>query len=194
MLADGRRAVVTGEAGADDVGVSDTGDRNPAAGAVTVLAQRVGLDMGGVLAGGFGAVVAAGAIAGDVGVVEDRAAPVVGGMAVVTRVAAGDMIGRFTDRSGAVVAGEAGAGNTGVIKPGTTKAGCTVAVVAVATAGHVVGRFSSSGLTVMADTAGAGNITVFKSGYLLPVRRDMAIFAAVTGRYMVGGLAFTAQS
>jgi hypothetical protein len=81
-----------------------------------------------------------------------------------------------------------------VIKPGTTKAGCTVAVVAVATAGHVVGRFANSGLTVMADTAGAGNITVFESGYLLPVRSDMTIFASVAGRYMVGGLAFTAQS
>ena len=61
------RAVVAGGAGTDDVGVIDAGDRDPAAGAVAVLADRVGLDMGGVLAGGVGAVVAADAVAADVG-------------------------------------------------------------------------------------------------------------------------------
>jgi hypothetical protein len=46
----------------------------------------------------------------------------------------------------------------------------------------------------MAETAGAGNITVFKTGYLLPVRSDMTIFACVRCRDMIGGFAFTAQS
>ena len=91
------RAVVAGGAGTDDVGVIDAGDRNPAAGAVAVLADRVGLDMGGVLAGGGGAVVAAGAVAADTAVVEHRAAPAVGGVAIVTGIAAGD-VGRHACR------------------------------------------------------------------------------------------------
>ena len=84
---------MAGGAGADDVGVIDAGDRDPAAGAVAVLADGVGLDMGGVLAGGFGAVVAADAVAGDVAVVEHCAAPAAGVMAVVAAVVTGDMVG-----------------------------------------------------------------------------------------------------
>ena len=58
-LAQCRGAVVTAEAGAKYGGMIDPGHRGPDTGAVTVLAQVRGLDMGAVLAGRGGAVVTA---------------------------------------------------------------------------------------------------------------------------------------
>jgi len=138
MLTGCRRAVVAGEAGADDVSVRHAGDRNPAAAAVAILAQGIGLDMGGVLAGGGAAVVTADAVAGDTAVVEHCTTPAGGVVAVVAAVVAGDVVGRLADGGRTVVTGEAGAGNTRVIKPGTTKAVGGMTVIAVAAAGHVI--------------------------------------------------------
>ena len=83
----------------------DAGDRDPAAGAVAVLADGVGLDMVGVLAGGGRAVVAADAVAADAGVIEHRAAPVAGVVAVVATVVALNMVGGLAGCRRAVVAG-----------------------------------------------------------------------------------------
>ena len=58
-LAQGRGAVVTTEAGAKDGGMVDPDHRGPDIGAVTVLAQVRGLDMGAGLAGCGAAVVTA---------------------------------------------------------------------------------------------------------------------------------------
>ena len=82
VFAGGDRPVVAGEATADDVGVIDAGHWCPAAGAVAVLAQVVGLNVSWVLAGGGAAVVAADAGGSLPVVVESGITPVTGSMAV----------------------------------------------------------------------------------------------------------------
>ena len=71
-LARCRGAVVTAEAGAEYRCMVDPNHRVPGIGAVTVLAQVRGLDMGIGLAGRSAAVVTARAVAGHRGVIEGR--------------------------------------------------------------------------------------------------------------------------
>jgi hypothetical protein len=96
----------------------DAGNRNPAAAAMAVLAQRVGLDMGGVLAGSGVAVVTADAVTRDVSMVKNCAAPAGRSVAVVAVVAAGHVIRRFSNSGLTVMAETAGAGNIAVFKSG----------------------------------------------------------------------------
>ena len=186
MLADGRRAVVTGEAGADDVGVIDPCHRQPAAGAMAVLADRVGLDVVGVLAGGFGAVVTAGTIAGDVAVVEHCAAPAVGGMAVITAVGAGDVRWMLADGGGAVVTGEAGTDDIRMIDThNRDPAGVAVTVFADAVGLDMGGVLAGSVRAVVAAGAIAGDVAVVEDR-AAPAAGVMAVVAAVVTGDMVG--------
>ena len=114
LLAGGGGAFVAGLPGADDLGVFDAGDRDPAAGAVAVFTDGVGLDVSCVLAGGGGAVVASRAVAGNVGVVKDRTVPAGGVMAVLTDIAIANVCRVLASGRGTVVAGEAGADDIGV--------------------------------------------------------------------------------
>ena len=72
-LASRRCSVVAGRTAANNIGVINTDDRCPASAAVTVFTQGVGLNVCRVLAGRRGAVMTAGATAGDAVVVEDCA-------------------------------------------------------------------------------------------------------------------------
>jgi len=192
VLAGGGGAVVASGAIAVDVGVVE--DRTvPAGGVMAVLAYVTIANMCWMLAGGRGAIVAGKAGADDVGVSDTRDRdPAAGAMAVLTERVGLDVGGVLAGGAGAVVAADAIAVDVGVVEDCAAPAGRSMAVVAIAAAGYVVSRFADSGLSVMTETAGAGNITVLEPGDLLPVGSDMTIFAGVTGRYMIGGFAFTA--
>ena len=71
---------------------------------MTILTGVGRADVGGVLAGGVHAIVAACAISGNAGVIKNCTVPCVGSMAIFTSIATGDVISRFTFSSGSIVA------------------------------------------------------------------------------------------
>ena len=107
-LADSRRPIMTAETRANHICMIDPDNRNPAGIAVTVLAQVIGLDMLGILAGSGGAVMAAGTVAG-IGVIEVGRRPCAGTMAVIAGIDAGKVLSMLAGCRGAVVTGEAAA-------------------------------------------------------------------------------------
>ena len=86
-------AVVTADAGTDDCGVVYPANPVPTECGVTKFATVIGEDMGGILAHRRAAVMAIGAIAGDVAVIETRIAPSGDGVAVIALIAALYMVG-----------------------------------------------------------------------------------------------------
>jgi hypothetical protein len=82
---------------------------------VAILADVGGADVIQALAGCIDAVVAAEAVARDVGMVEIRRLPGCGGMTVVAVVAAREVRRVFASCDYAVMAGEAGADDLGVV-------------------------------------------------------------------------------
>jgi len=103
VLAACDNAVMTGTAGAQTLRVVDSKYRRPDIARVTVFANVARLHMRGILAGGFGTVVAAEAVARNVHVVEIRRQPANGRMTVVAIVATGDVRRMFAGRCEAVV-------------------------------------------------------------------------------------------
>ncbi len=99
------RAIVTGTAGTDDLGVIDEGSRLPQRSVVAVFANISGLDMRQALTGRFHAIVTASATAGDARMVKNGGSPGRGLMAVITLLAAGEMGGIFSRCNNTVVAG-----------------------------------------------------------------------------------------
>ena len=83
---------MAGKAAADDVGMIDADHREPVAGAVTVFAQVIGLDVLDALASGDRAIVAAGTTGSSVAVIKTGIQPAVGTVAVFTIVSAGNMV------------------------------------------------------------------------------------------------------
>ena len=104
-------------AGTHHIGVIDLGYRSPAAGSVAILAHIGGRDMVRTLTRDRFIIVAAYAVAVDIGVVVRHRGPCTGGVAAGTDVAAGDMVRRLTDDRVAVVAAEAGSYYLGMVDP-----------------------------------------------------------------------------
>ena len=87
----GRGAVVTGRAGAQDLGVINGNNRRPDIRAVAIFADVGGLRVQWTLAGRVCSVMAADAVVDNVRVVKIRGQPRDSSMAVVAIIAAGDM-------------------------------------------------------------------------------------------------------
>ena len=109
------RAVVAGEAGADDLGVVDGVGRRPGDTIVAILADIGGVDMCQVFAGGIGAVMTSDTVARDIGMIEVGGNPRRGRMAIVAGVAAGDVRCMLARCRSSIMAGEAGADDLGVV-------------------------------------------------------------------------------
>ena len=169
-------AIVAIRTGSQHVVVVHPDHGNPGRGTVAVLTQVVGLDVLGVLSGGGGAVVAAGAVAGHVAVIERRTRPAVGGVTVVAGVAAGDMVGGLAGGHRAVVTREAGPDDIGVVDPQHgNPGGGAVAVLAQVVGLDVLGVLSGGGgAVVAADTIGT-QATMVEPG-ITPVIGSMAVF------------------
>ena len=115
VLALGRVAIVAREAGADDLCVINHVCRRKRHVVVAVLTNVGGINVSRMLAGGIGAVMAADAVSGDVGVIEVGRYPGVGRMAIITVVATGDVRRILALGRVAIVAREAGADDLRVI-------------------------------------------------------------------------------
>lgn len=118
MLAGRRRTIVAGTAGADNLCVINRQHRRKDIGRVAVFADIGGLYMRHALADRLCAIVAAGAVAADIDVIEVRGQPCDGRVAVVAVASAGDVVCALAGCRDAVVAGAAGAENLRVIDCG----------------------------------------------------------------------------
>ena len=108
---------MTAGTGAKYVGMIDPGHRRPVAGAMAVLTEVRGLDMGRVFAGCSTAVVTTGTTAGYVGVVEAGRGPGVGCVAIITGIAAGDVVRGLALCGRAIVTTGTAAKYVGMIDP-----------------------------------------------------------------------------
>jgi len=86
-----RRAIVAGGTGTQHLRMVHFENRGPDGRAMAVFANVGGLRMLRILASSVDAVMAANAVAGNVGVIESRRSPGDGGMAIVTVISAGNM-------------------------------------------------------------------------------------------------------
>ena len=142
ILAGGNRAVVTCEAGANDLRMVDCECRVPRGTAVAVFAGVGCIDMDRMFAGCIGAVMTGKAIATDVGVIKYRRDPKRAVVAVIAIIAAGDMARRFACGRRAVMAGAAAARYCHVIHVIDRAPGrCRVTAVAGFRRGDVPCRF-----------------------------------------------------
>jgi len=130
--------VTTGTA-TDHRTVVDTRHRRPAAGAVATLAAIAGLDMLGRFTDGCAAVMTAGAIAADIGMIELRRCPVAGVMAGLAAAAARNMFSRLAGGGGPVVATGAVTRDLTVIETCRRPTRSRMAGLAVASTGDVCG-------------------------------------------------------
>ena len=163
----GRNAVMTGTAGADDLRVVDRNDRCEHIGCVAVLADVSRLDVRLVLAGCFGAVMAADAVVGDIRMIEIRRQPGGRRMTVVTGVVALDMCRVLAGGAAAVMTGAAGADDLRVVdrKDRCKDIGC-VAVLTNIGSEYVLRAFTSGFAAIVAVDAVTGNI------YMVEIRRQ----------------------
>lgn len=111
-------AIMAAIAGANDIRMIDPYHRGPSRIAVTILADIVGLDVGAVLTGYRGTIVATRTVSRYIGVIEIRRNPALGCMAIATLIYTYDMIRGLTCRSNAVVAVRTGALDVSMIDPG----------------------------------------------------------------------------
>lgn len=103
-----RGAVVTAETAADHGCVVDPCYRCPATGSVTIRAEISGRDVPGSFTRRGNAIVATGAIATDIAVIEYSRGPTASVVTIVAGIAADDVSWRLAGRDAAVVAGGAG--------------------------------------------------------------------------------------
>lgn len=108
MLTACRHSVMTGSASADYLCVVDRVNGYPDVRGMAVFANIARLNMCLVLARGISAVMAAGTVASDIGVIEIRRQPASRGVAVVAVVATRNMILVLATRDDAIVAGATG--------------------------------------------------------------------------------------
>ena len=104
---------------------------------MAILAGVCRGNVGGVLACGRGAIVAAGTIPGHGTVIEESGRPGVGAVAVVAGIAAGYMVCRFPPGRGSIMAAGAGLSDIGMIKTCAAPAGGGVAVITSAATAYV---------------------------------------------------------
>jgi len=190
VLAFGDVAIMAGEAGANNLGVIDHVGRRKGHVVVAVLADIGRIDMRWILARCIGAVMAADAVVGEIGVIEVGRDPPVGCMAVVAVITAGDMGRVLAFGDVAIMAGEAGANNLGVIDHvGWRKGHVVMAVLAdircVDMRRILAGRIGA----VMAADAVVGDIGVIEVGRDPPAG-CMAVVAVITAGDMGRVLAF----
>ncbi|MFK8048991.1 MAG: hypothetical protein AB8B81_11215 [Halioglobus sp.] len=98
------RTIVTAHAGTVDGTVIHPRHRYPRILAMTIITGVRGIDMGGILTGGYAAVVATDARSRNTTVIEINVVPITGGMAIITSIGTGDVYGVFSERHGTVVA------------------------------------------------------------------------------------------
>lgn len=115
VLSGGRRAIVAGRTGAQNLVVIDGRDRRPNRRSVAILADVGCLDVRRSLTDGIGAVVATNTVIHDVDVVEVGGQPRDCRVAVIAVIAAGYMRRVFAGRNYAVVTGAAGANDLGMV-------------------------------------------------------------------------------
>jgi len=188
MLARRCQAVMTGAASANDLRVIDRDSRRPHIAVVAVFADIGRLYVCQILAGGFHAVMATDAVAGNVHVIEVRRPPGDCGVTIVTGVVAGDVSRVFAGCGNAIMTGAADADDLRVVnsKYGHKNIGA-VAVFADVARLNMRRALSGSVHAVMAVDAAARDIDVIK------VRRQprdgrMAIIAVIAAGDM--GLVF----
>ena len=128
------------------------------------------------LAGGCGAVVAAGAGARDGRVVEMDRRPVRRDVAILTDVVGGNVCGRLAGGRCAVVTAGASAGHIGVVEMDHRPASRDVAVLADIARCDVGWRLPSGRGAIMATGAGAGDAAVVEAG-AAPGRCPVAVLA-----------------
>jgi len=185
VLASRRKAIMTGAAATDDLGMVYSVCRSPDVVVVTVLADVAGLNVGYSLAGGFHAVVAAEAVTDDACVVEVGGPPGIRRMAVITGIATVDMRRVLARCRNAVMAGAAGAEDLCVVdgKYRREHVG-VVAVLADVRRGYVRRGLARCFHPVMAVDAIADNIHVIEIRRQ-PSSRCMTVVAGIATRNVV---------
>lgn len=179
-------SIVAGKTGTNNSGVIDTGHRCPAGGPVTVFAQGIGLNMRRVLAGGRGAIVTAGATAGDAVVVEDCARPAVGVMTIVAAVAGIDVGRCLASSSCTIMAGRAATHYQRMVNASCRcPATGAMTVFAKIRSLYMPRRFSCSCAAVMAAETVTIYLAVIKAR-ALPVAGCVAVFAIVSAANVAG--------
>ena len=189
VLAGCDRVVMTGEAGADYLGVVDDIGRCPDHVVVAVLARVGRVDVVQALACRIGTVVAADAVAGDIDVVEVCRAPPRGRMAVVAVVAAREVRRVLATRQHAVMAGETGAEHLRMVDGGCRCVGNrVVAVLTNVGCVDVIGGLAGCIDAVMAGEATSGDIAVIENRRY-PARTLVTVVALIACDDVVGRLA-----
>jgi len=184
ILAHSDRAVVAGTARADDLRVIHDVSRRPDHIVMTILADIARVDVTGTFAGRLDAVMAAGTIIGNVGMVEVGRYPRVGGVAIVAGVAAADVRRVFAGGYGAIVARTAQADDLRVVD-GVSRDPLDIVVTAAANVGrrNVRRVFAGSADAVVAVYAVTDYVGVIEVGGNPDVRR-MAVLAIIAASYM----------
>ena len=186
VLACGGGAVMAGETGANNLRVIDHVGRHKRHVVVAVLADIGGIDMRWMFARRIGAVMAADAVGGDVGVIEVGRGPRTGCVAVVAVIAT-NKVGRMLARGGgAVMAGETGANNLRVIDHVGRHERHDIVAVFADHSGVDVCRILPDGLdAIMTARAVPADAGVVKTGGC-PAGRRVAVIAVVAARNMAG--------
>jgi len=115
MFAGRRRTVMAGRADADDLRMVNSVKRCEEHTVMAILADVSCLNVPGILANGFDAVMTADAIARDIEMVEVRREPAIACMTVITSITTGDVCWMFSRGDGAIVAGRTDADNLGMV-------------------------------------------------------------------------------
>lgn len=152
---------------------------------MATVALRVGGNVLGRLASGGGAVMAARAGAGDIGVIESAGAPGDGVMTIFTRFGSRNVGIRLAYRIHIVVAALATAGNVGMIEPHAAPVLIRyVAIVTRCRSLDMVRRFTRGSHPVMAAFTGSGDDRVIEIDLGPTGGRGMAAFAGGGGRHV----------
>ena len=158
-------AIVTGGACTQHFKVVDLGSRRPQGRRVAGLAEIRRLNMSGILARGRHTVVAALAIASDIGVIKIGGQPAVCRMAIITGFRAGNVIRRFARSAHAIVTRTTTSQHFDVIHPDRGNPHCrsmaALTEVSRLNMGCVLARGRHS---IMATATSSGNAAVIKLG------------------------------
>lgn len=132
----------------------DLGRWHPQARGVAGLTKIRRLDMSGILARGRHTVVAALAIASDIGMIKVRRQPAVCRMAIITGFRTGNMIRRFARSAHAVVTRTATSQHFDVVYPDRGNPHCrSMATLTEISGLNMIDRPSGSGQSIMATDA-----------------------------------------
>jgi len=184
MLAGRCRTVMAGRADADDLRMVNSVKRCKEHTVMAVLADVSCLNVPGILANGFDAVMTADAIARDIEMVEVRREPAIACMTVITSITTGNVCWMFARCDGAIVAGRADADDLGMVYRISRREKHAVMAVLADIAGLEMRRILANGIgAVVTAEAIASDIDVVE------VCRDpaigrVALVAGIPAAYM----------